>query len=1041
MHLSELVFKKKTIFYFLLVCIIAGGVFSYQSLSKLEDPEIVIMQASVITIYPGASAHEVEMQVTNILEEELSSLADIASIKSNSSANVSSIVVELKMTVPQKEIPQRWEFMRRKINHAIPRLPKEALNPIVVDDIGDVYGMFYAMTVDGFSYQEMSEMADYIKREMLDVEGVRKVQIYGSQNPCIDIILSVEKMGSMGVLPFQIIAAIQGQNAMVYSGSLETGDLQLRVSVDDRLTSQNDIENLIIQSINGERFKLSDIASIDHGYNQPMRNTMYVNNKKAIGISISMESGENIISLGKKVDEQLASLQKNIPLGYEFTKVFFQPDKVKKAIGGFISNLAQSVGLVIIVLMLTMGLRSGVIIGIGLILTILATFPILLATGGTLQRISLGAFIVAMGMLVDNAIVVIDGIMVDLQIKGRRKSTFVNTAKRTAMPLLGATIIAVLAFFPVFLSKDTAGTYARDLFIVLCISLAISWLLALTQVPLFSASFLRILKRQNGKDPFDGKIFRTIEKILSFFMEHKITTVIISILLLALAVYNFKNVKQSFFPDFNYNQVYIEYKLPEGTVPDKVNEDLKTITEHFLTFPEVKMVVSSQGGTPSRYSLVRAMGEIDDSYGELIVNFDDYETMIEMKPILEEYIHSNYPDAYSRIRKYNLSIKSTHLVEAEFSGPDPAILRNLSRQAQDVMHQCSYTDKYSICDDWQPMGKAMFARYNQPSASRTGTTRSDVSNALLAATDGLPIATLYDGETLVTVNLKTRNKDNSKIEDLSNIPVWNMIPNIGTIDKSAVMGLIYGTESFDDLLKQVISPVPLSSVTKGVEMGWEEKTVRRVNGKRTIQAQCDPKDDFSPALVRKSIKKQVEAIELPNGYSLQWIGEYELQGKALENIFKFLPIAVILIVLVLILLFNDFKRPAIVIICVPMAIIGIVPGLIVTGMPFTFMAIIGTVGLMGMLIKNSIVLLDQIEKKMHEGHKHYNAIINATVSRTRPVMMASLTTILGMTPLLFDPMYKSMAAAVISGLLIGTLITLVFVPILYAVFHNVHKND
>ncbi|MBN2611404.1 MAG: efflux RND transporter permease subunit, partial [Bacteroidales bacterium] len=886
----------------------------------------------------------------------------------------------------------------------------------------------------------MGEMADYIRREMLEVEGVRKVQIYGAQKPCIDVVLPVEKMANMGVLPLQVIMAIQGQNAVVYPGTMQTGDLQLRVAIDDRLSTEEDLKNLLIKSLSGDVFKLSDIAAIQRGYNQPMRNTMFVNNKPAIGISLSMESGENIISLGKKVDEKMASLQKNIPVGYEFTKVFFQPDVVKDAINGFMLNLVESVVLVIIILMITMGLRSGIIIGTGLVLTIFATFPILLSTGGTLQRISLGAFIVAMGMLVDNAIVVVDGILVDLQTKRRRKSTFVNAPKRTAIPLLGATVIAVLAFFPVFLSKDTAGTYARDLFIVLCISLLISWLLALTQVPLFSASFLKISGRMAGKDPYDGKVFRAIEKSLNFFMEYKITTLVVASILLALAAYNFKNVKQSFFPDFNYNQVYIEYKLPDGTAPGKVNKDLEKITAHFLTYPQVQMVVSSHGSTPTRYSLVRAIGEADDSYGELIVNFEDYKTMIQMKPVLEAYLRGNYPDAGFRIRKYNLSIKSTHLVEAEFSGPDPAILRNLSNQAEEIMYNCKYTDKYTVSNDWRPMGKALYVRYNQPAARMAGTTRQDVSNAILAATDGLPVARVYEGETEISVNLKTRNSDGSMIEDLGSIPVWSMIPDAGSLDKEKVMGIVYGTEAFDDLLKEMIRPVPLNAVARAVEIGQDEKVVKRVDGKRTIQAQCDPLDGYSPALLRKTIKKQIESIPLPDGYSFRWMGEYELQGSALKNIFRFLPIAIGLIILVLILLFNDLKRPAIVILCIPLAIIGIVPGLMLLGMPFTFMAIIGTVGLIGMLIKNSIVLLDEIEKKMHEGHDHYNAIIHATVSRTRPVLMASFTTMLGMAPLLLDPMYQSMAAAVISGLLAGTIITLIFVPILYAVFHNVHKE-
>lgn len=1038
MHISELVFKKKALFNFILFCLIVAGILAFSKISKLEDPEITIMQSKVITVFPGASAHEVEMQVSDILENEISALADIKVIKSHSSANVSIIDVELKMEVPQDEIEQRWEFLRRKIDLAKPKLPKGCQESIIMDDFGDVYGMFYAMTGDGYSYQQMSEYANYIKREMLKVEGVRKVHINGEQTPTINIILPTEKMSQIGVFPIQVISAIEGQNKTVYSGALQAGDQSVRVSVSDKLGNIDDVKNLIIEGVNREQFKLSDIAKIECGYSTPLRNTMFLNNKKAIGISISMESGENIIAVGRKVEAKLAELQHNIPVGLEFEKVFFQPEKVQSSISGFMINLIASVLIVALVLMVTMGFRSGLIIGSSLVLTILATFPILLITGGTLQRISLGAFIVAMGMLVDNAIVVIDGIIVDLQKGKRSKATFTKTAKRTSMPLLGATFIAIAAFLPVFLAEDTAGTYTRDLFVVLCISLSLSWILAVTQVPLFAARYIKTTKKDKAHS---GKEYIVIKKALYFFMNHKISTVIISLVLLAISIYNFKNIKQTFFPDFDYNQVYIEYNLPEGTSADRVNSDLKKITADFLSYDEVDMVVSSHGMTPTRYCLVRAIAEMSDSYGELIVNFKDYDTMIKMKPILAEYLHNNYPDAYTRIRKYNLSIAASHTVEVEFSGSDPAVLRQLSQQAQSIMHGNKYVDKYTICDDWQPMGKALYAKYDQSAARRVGATRFDASNAILAATDGLPIGVINDGQTEYNLNLKTRNNDGSKIENLSDVPVWNMIPNLSSLNKSSLEGVLTGSKTIDNIIDNIIKPVPLSSITSGVDIKWEESIVRRSNGKRTIQAQCDPLEEYNPAIARSSMIDQVNAIELPEGYSVKWVGEYDLQKSSMKNIFGFLPLSLMLIILTLVILFNDYKKPAIVILCIPLAFIGIVPGLIITGMPFSFIAIVASLGLMGMLIKNSIVLLDEIEKQIKEGVKRFDAVIDSTITRVRPVIMASLTTILGMLPLINDPMYNSMAVTVISGLIVGTVITLIFVPMLYALFFGINKNE
>ncbi len=1042
MHIAEMTFRRKSLFYFLLACIIVGGVLAFESISKLEDPELTVMQAQIVTVYPGANAHEVEMEVTNLIEEELSSLENIETIKSKSSANVSLVSVMLELTVPQKEIEQRWDFLRRRIREVKNKLPAGAQEPLVIDDFGDVYGMFYAMTGDGFSYREMNKMAQYIRREMLAVEGVSKVEIFGTQKPVVDVVIPVSRMAEMGVFPSQVVSALNGQNGTVYSGSLEYGDQRLNLSVSDKIRSPADIKNVMVQGLDGKPFKLSDLADVEVGYHEPLKNTMFLNNEKAIAISLSMESGENIIDVGERVEKRLEELKKNIPVGYEFEKVFFQPDKVNDAINGFMFNLLASVAIVIIVLMLAMGLRSGFIIGAGLVLTILATFPLLLAAGGTLQRISLGAFIVAMGMLVDNSIVVIDGILVDIQRGIKRKKALVNSAKRTALPLLGATIIAVAAFFPVYLSDDAAGTYARDLFIVLCISLFISWLLALTLVPLFAGKLLgKNLKKGNreSKEPFSNWAYREFRKVLAFLLHYKTVTLIVSAILLALAAFNFQNIKKTFFPDFNYNQVYIEYKLPEGTSPERVIADLKKISEDFLEYDEVKMVASSHGMTPTRYSLVRAIGEMSDSYGELIVNFEDYETMVKMKPVLNKYLHDNYPDAYTRIRKYNLSIKATHTVEVEFTGPDPAVLKDLSRQAQDVFRKNPYADPYTISHDWEPLGQALVAKYDQASARRAGTARSDVSNALLAATEGLPVGEFFEGETQVGIKLKMRKADGSKIQQLEEIPVWSVLPDIGGIGEGDIQKILYGGKSLDELVDNIVSPAPMNAVTTGISLDWQERIVRRVNGQRAIQAQCDPKDSYSPALVRTTSLEEIEDIELPDGYEMRWVGEQELQGDALRNIFRYLPISIMLIILTLILLFNDFRKPIIVLICIPMAFIGIVPGMILAGQPFTFMAIIGSFGLMGMIVKNAIVLLDELEKRISEGMERYHAIVEATISRTRPVLMASFTTILGMIPLFGDPMYSSMATAIISGLLVGTLITLLFVPILYAAFFRVKR--
>ncbi len=521
----------------------------------------------------------------------------------------------------------------------------------------------------------------------------------------------------------------------------------------------------------------------------------------------------------------------------------------------------------------------------------------------------------------------------------------------------------------------------------------------------------------------------------------RLRTVILSfsIAVLLFSLYGIKNVDKTFFPDFSYNQFYIEHTLPKGSTPEMVNENLRKITNHFNSYNEVEMVVTSQGMTPIRYCLVRGlMSENADNYGELIVNFKDYETMQKMRPIFNEYLRTEFPEALSRIRKYTLSVKSTHAVEAQFTGPDPAVLKRLSREVQDLMLQNPNADSYTVCDDWNPKAKTLTAIYDPISASRASVTRQDVSMAILAATDGLPVATVYEGATALPVRFRVRNKEGNRIEDLNDIPVWSTIPNIGgALNMNNVMGLLNGSVKTDELIKETLTAVPLSTVTNGVKLGWEEPVVRRLNGKRVIQAQCDPVDGISPAELQNELDELVKNLNVPEGYSFEWVGESELKRDGLKGILSFLPLAVAIMILILLLLFNDYRRPLIIILCLPMTIIGIVPGLLLTGQPFSFIAIVGVIGLSGMIIKNAIVLLDEIKIRLTEVDSAYKAVIDATISRIRPVTMASLTTILGMIPLLTDPMYASMAVAIIAGLLVGTLITLVFVPILYSSFYKI----
>lgn len=1034
--------KRPTLFWSLMTFILIAGVLAFLQMPKLEDPAVSVKQAMVIVPYPGATAHEVELKVAQTMEDELRALPNVKKIKSECQNGMATITVEFQMTVLQKDLEEHFDLLRRKVNDSRSKLPQDCYDPIVIDDMMDVYGIFYAFTGEGYSYPELYKYAKLIRRELLGVKGVKRILITGNRDEVIQITLSKEKIARNGIIPTQIMMSLQNAGKTVNAGSYQNDSDRLPLHVSSAVTDEKDIRNLLIRTPQGKTIRLGDIAQIERTYSEPQRNGFFVDGKPALAICLTMEENAIVPDVGKAVEKRLAEIMPQIPVGMEMEKIFFQPDKVNEAIGSFMVNLVESVLIVILILIFTMGFRSGLIIGFGLILTIAVSFPILLMCGTTLQRISLGAFIVAMGMLVDNAIVIMDGILIDKARGVGPKTYLYRIGQHTAMPLLGATLIAVSTFLAVYLSPDSAGEYAGDLFLVLCVSLLASWILALTQVPMCAKSWLPVREKTIQQPQiYHSPVHRFIRRTISLLVEYKKTTLATAFILLALCIFGMTKVKNLFFPDFDYKQFIVEYFLPSQTDPNRVRKDLLEMSALLKENPAIERVAASMGSAPAHYCLVRPMTSGGDCYGELMVDCKDYETVVAQIPAIRKLLRERYPDAYIRIRKYNFSIASSHTVEVEFSGPDPAILRKLSQQAEDIMRRCPYVDPYSVGNNWKPKGKTLTADYVREDALRSGIERSDVGNALLAATDGLPVGVLNDQDRTVLIHLLVRNADGSRITNLNDIPVWSTL-NL-RMDDNELKGLLTGSTKTDELQDQLFRSVPLGNVARQIRLDWEGNYIYRLNGQRAIEAECDPNTDLyeaTPAKVVASIQKEIERIPLPDGYRMRWVGEGELQGEAIGNLMKYLPVTLFIILGILLLLFNSWKKVILILLCFPFVFCGITPSLLLFRQPFTFMAIIGMMGLIGMMVKNAIVLVDEINRLQQEEHFHpYHAVVEATVSRVRPVLMASLTTIVGMIPLVNDPMYGSMAITIMGGLTVGTLITLVLLPIFYTALFHIHK--
>lgn len=865
------------------------------------------------------------------------------------------------------------------------------------------------------------------------------MNLYGKKTDCINVSLTVEKMAALGVSPAEILSTLNGQNETTYSGYYDNGDRRVKVTVGDKFRTPEQIGELIIQGHEDDQLRLKDIATVESGYETPQRNSMEYDGERAVGMVIAAGSGTDIVKVGKQVEKRLEQFgAERLPVGIECHKVFFQPDEVTSSLTTFAINLIESVLIVIAILMITMGFRSGLMIGISLVVIVIGSFLFLGFMDGTMQRVSLASFIFAMGMLVDNAIVITDGILVGLKTGKPRRKAMTEIGRKTAMPLLGATVIAILSFFPVFLSPDSAGVYVRDLFIVLAVSLLLSWILALVHVPLMADKMLKGAKYEKadtGKSMYDGWLYRFLRKALTYSIKHKFASIVLALALIGGAIWGYKYMRQGFFPDMTYSQLYMEYKLPEGTSPSRVEADLKEIREWLQTQPEIKDVTTSLGGTPARYNLVRSIATPSLSYGELIIDFADPKTLEKSVDRLQEQLTAMYPDAYVKLKRYNIMYKK-YPIELVFTGPDPAVLQHLADSSESIMN--SMPEICLITTDREPDVPVLDVAYNQPAARSAGVSRSDVSMSMLMANGGLPVSTYYDGNRRNTIYIKCLDDNGGIMDNLENVPIMQTIPDVGgALTEENMLKMRNGTLAKGDLIESMLGTKPVKQVSDGIDIEWETPVVPRYNGQRSQKVMCSPAPGIETENARKALEAKVDQINLPEGYSVLWQGEKGASDRTMKYLFANVPIAIILIIAILILLFGDYRKPLIILCCIPLLGVGIVGAMLISGKTFTFCAIVGALGLVGMMMMNCIVLMDEINDQIASGKDPAEALISSSETRLRAVMMASMTTILGMIPLISDAMFGSMAVTIMGGLLFSTIATLFFVPLLYAVFFKI----
>ena len=1010
MKLVKYFLSKKPVTILLLALVLAGGLLAYVKMGKLEDAPFTIKQALVLTPYPGASPSEVQSQVTDVLEESIQALGELYYLKTENRAGLSKITVYVKKETRADEMQQLWDKLRRKVSDVQSKLPEGAGPSVVNDDFGDVLGVFYGLTGSGHSYRELEDEAKLIKNEILKVKDVAKVEIYGTQTPTIDISVSPSVMARSGITMTDIARAFEAQNKVVDAGGIDVGSNRLRIESTGIFYSLNDIRNLTIVSSTGEHFRLADITRIEESYQTPASNLMHINGQPAVGIAISTVPTGNVVDMAAAVKESLQQMSGSMPEGFELVTLYDQGYESAVANQGFILNLIISVLTVVAILLFFIGFKNGLLIGSGLVFSIFATLIVMLCTDIALQRMSLAAIIIAMGMLVDNAIVVSDSALVNMQRGMRKRVAIMRACSSTALPLLAATVIAILTFLPIYFSPHITGELLSSLVIVIGVSLMFSWVFALTQTPFFIQEFVRRPRPEELKSTlFDGKYYNMFRRSLRWVIKHRYATIACMVLLLVLSAWSFKFIPKVFVPALDKQYFTVDVWLPEGSNIDETGKLAEEMAEYIRTHGEAEMVSTFIGRTPPRYYLSNVAFGPQSNYTQLLVKCHTSEESRRLNAALQDSIRLKFPGPLIKVNKFELSPLTEAVIEARFLGPDPAVLDSLVGQAIEIMRR-----NPKVADarnEWGNMALMLRPVYDPVKAGELGITKAQMMQSVKSISDGVPVGIYRDNEKKVPVLLKSEGYDITDAASLGNFSVWNG-------ERSA----------------------PLSQVTERIETTWEFPQMRTYNRQLSMAAMCGVKPGHTMAEVHGEIRSEIEAMPLPPGYTFFWDSQYKDQGEAMEAIAKYFPLAFLMLIVILVALFGNFRQPIIILCILPLSLIGVAVGMLLTGFDFGFFPIAGWLGLLGMIIKNVIVLIDEINIQRREGVPAYTAVIESTVSRTRPVLMAATTTILGMVPLLFDIAFGGMAATIIFGLTFATLLTLFVTPALYILFYRIKIN-
>lgn len=1005
----------RSIVYFFVVAILIGGIYSFMELGRREDPDFTIRQMVVTAVWPGASADRMTAQVTDKLEEKLQDTPGLDFIQSYTHGDRTVIYVWLKEDLPADQIRPTWTEVRNLVNSVWGELPKGVHGPFINDRFDDVFGSIYALTGDEYTYEEKREYAEKIRRDLLQIEDVQKVNLVGVRQQTIYVEMDEAKLSALGIDPRMLFQLLQQQGSLMPAGTIQTEHNRISLRVTGLLDGAEAVENMTVHL--GERsFRLGEIATVREGYREPNEPQMYFNGKEAIGIAVSMSPGGNILDVGEALDEHLSDWQGRLPLGLEIGQVAHQPHVVKQSINEFTRSLFEAIVIVLAVSFMTLGWRSGAVVALSIPVVVAGTFILMKLEHIDLQVVSLGALIIALGLLVDDAIIVIEMMQRKLEDGYERVAAATAAYEETAFPMLTGTLITASGFIPIGLSHGMVSEYTGSLFSVTCIALLLSWIVSVLVSPVLGYSLIRLPEKQQSRgrwQEWQERLYVWFRRGLEWTLRHRRIVVLATLGAFLLAVASFPLLKKQFFPASVRPELIVETELPLGASIQATERELKRLESHFAEDDRVTSIVSYVGQSSPRFILPFLPSPPKDNYAQLIITATDAETRVAVHQDLERILQDEFPDLRVNVRLIQVGPPAAYPVMMRLTGPDIPTLTSLAREATEIIRSSPQISRAEM--NWPQEMPSVRVDIQQDSVRRLGIDNYAVAADLYAKLSGVEIAQATEDDRLVPVVFRLPDIGAERLSGLEQLPIH------------------IGNGRY----------VPLGQIAT-LTMVNENATIWRRNLVPCITLQADtigdvPGDSVTEGLYENELRAFRES--LPPGYALAYDGTTERSHLSMESITKVMPIMIFVIMALLMFQLKRLRLMVMAALTAPLGLIGAIIALQVTRYPLGFVAVLGIISLGGMLIRNSIILIDQIEKHRAAGETVWNAVIDSTLLRFRPIMLTAMAAVLAMIPLMRSYFWAPMAFALAGGLLVATMLTLVFLPALYAWVYKAEESD